>query len=137
MTRHSHEDALSESEFKRLLGGAKLLKPPWNLEAMFIVFAGGRLGLRVGEIAHLRREWVSFETGLIQIPSHEPCRKGRDGGICGYCRRQARRVVANDDGDDRDLDDVLDSYWNPKTPASERAVPFEFDDLGLNQHLAE
>jgi len=46
VTRHSHEDALSESEFKRLFGGAKLLKPPWNLEAMFIVFAGGRLGLQ-------------------------------------------------------------------------------------------
>jgi len=55
MARHVHEDALDDDEFEKLLAGAKRLDPPWNLEAMFIVFAGGRLGLRVGEIAHLRR----------------------------------------------------------------------------------
>ena len=132
MARHAHEDALSEREFEELVGGAKLLKPPWNLEAMFVVFVGGRLGLRAGEIAHLRREWVSYETGMIDIPSHEPCRKGRDGGRCGYCRRQARRVVANADDDDLELEDVIDSYWNPKTSASERAIPFEFDDRIVN-----
>jgi len=65
---------------------------------------------------------------MIDIPSHEPCRKGHDGGRRGYCRRQARRVVANADEDDLELEDVIDSYWNPKTPASERAIPFEFYD---------
>ena len=131
MARHAHEDALSESEFERLVGGAKLLKPPWNLEALFVVFVGGRLGMRVGEIAHLERSWVNFETGMIEVPSHEPCRKGRDGGRCGYCRRQARRVIANDDTG-LELEDVLDSYWNPKTPASERAIPFEFSERAEN-----
>ena len=72
MARHVHEDALDDDEFEKLLAGAKRLDPPWNLEAMFIVFAGGRLGLRVGEIAHLRREWVSFETAedVYQIELH-------------------------------------------------------------------
>lgn len=125
MARHAHEDALSDEEFELLVDGAKTLRPPWNLEALFVVFAGGRLGLRIGEIAHARRSWVSFEKGLIEIPSTQRCRKGQDGGICGYCRRQAKRTAETSD---RALDDLLGSYWEPKTPAAERGVPFEFED---------
>jgi len=45
MPRHVHEDALDDAEFEQLLDGAKQLRPPWNLEAMFVVLATGRLGL--------------------------------------------------------------------------------------------
>jgi len=123
MARHAHEDALSEAEFEKLIGGAKLLTPPWNLEALFVILVTGRLGLRIGEVAHARREWVSEEKGMLEIPSSDRCRKGRDGGICGYCRRQATRTASTSD---RDLDELLASYWEPKTSAAERAVPFEF-----------
>lgn len=125
MARHAHEDALSDAEFEELIGGAKTLRPPWNLEALFVVLVAGRLGLRIGEIAHARREWVSFEKGLLEVPSQDRCRKGREGGICGYCRRQAHRTAETSG---RDLEALLASYWEPKTSAAERAVPFEFDE---------
>ena len=126
-TRHSHEDALSESQFEALVDGAKLLEPPWNLEALFFVFAAGRLGLRVGEIAHVERSWANFETGMIEIPTHSTCHKGRDGGPCGYCRRQARRA-ADRDANDYTFEELLESYWRPKTGAGVRAVPFDFSE---------
>jgi len=125
--RHAHEDALNETEFDELLDGAGTLTPPQNLEATFIIHLSGKLGMRIGEIAHLRRSWVDLEQGLIEVPSHEPCEKGRDGGLCGYCRRQANRTYENDP-ENRDLDELLDSYWQPKTTAAERAVPYTFDD---------
>ena len=49
-----------------------------------------------------------------------------NGGICGYCRRQARRVVANDDGDDRDLDDDPELYAGHVLDE----VPLVFEDGG-------
>lgn len=125
MARHAHEDALSDAEFEQLVDGAKLLEPPWNLEALFVVLVAGRLGLRIGEIAHAHRSWLSLEKGMLEIPSQDACRKGEDGGICGYCRRQAHRTAGTSD---RDLEDLLATYWEPKTSAAERAVPFEFDE---------
>lgn len=124
MARHVHEDALDDAEFEQLLTGAKQLPTPWNLEAMFVVLATGRLGLRIGELAHARRSWVNFDTGLISIPSVEPCSKGRDGGLCGYCRRQTRRIAARDGSGD--LAALREEYWQPKTTSAERAVPFGF-----------
>lgn len=124
MTRHAHEDALTDQEFEQLLDGAKQLRPPLNLETMFVILLTGRLGLRIGELAHIKRSWVNFETGLVSIPSVEPCTKGRDGGLCGYCRRQTRRIAAREAS--VDLEALRDTYWQPKTSAAERAVPFEF-----------
>jgi len=124
MTRHAHEDALTEQEFEQLLDGAKQLRPPLNLETMFVILLTGRLGLRIGELAHIKRSWVNFETGLVSIPSVEPCTKGRDGGLCGYCRRQTRRIAEREAS--VDLEALRTEYWQPKTAAAERAVPFEF-----------
>jgi len=124
MTRHAHEDALTEQEFEQLLDGAKQLRPPLNLETMFVILLTGRLGLRIGELAHIKRSWVNFETGLVSIPSIEPCTKGRDGGLCGYCRRQTRRIAEREAS--VDLEALRTEYWQPKTAAAERAVPFEF-----------
>jgi integrase len=124
MTRHAHEDALTEQEFEQLLDGAKQLPPPLNLETMFVILLTGRLGLRIGELAHIKRSWVNFETGLVSIPSVEPCTKGRDGGLCGYCRRQTRRIADREAS--VDLEALRTEYWQPKTAAAERAVPFEF-----------
>ena len=124
MTRHAHEDALTEQEFEQLLDGAKQLRPPLNLETMFVILLTGRLGLRIGELAHIKRSWVNFETGLVSIPSVEPCTKGRDGGLCGYCRRQTRRIAEREAS--VDLKALRTEYWQPKTAAAERAVPFEF-----------
>jgi len=126
MARHVHEDALDDDEFEKLLTGAKRLDPPWNLEAMFVVLVTGRLGLRIGEVAHARRSWVNFEKGLLSIPSVDPCSKGRDGGLCGYCRRETRRIA--DREDDVGGGELRADYWQPKTASAERAIPFEFDE---------
>ncbi|MFP8891828.1 tyrosine-type recombinase/integrase (plasmid) [Natrialbaceae archaeon A-CW2] len=91
MTRHSREDALTNREFELLLEGAMELPEPQDREARLIILLGGRLGLRPGETAHLRSEWVDTRAGMITIPRHDPCTFGRNGEICGYCENQARR----------------------------------------------
>jgi integrase len=93
-TRHTKEDALSEREWELLWEGAQSLEAPYDLDAQLVVMAGGRLGLRAGEIAHLCEDWIDWQTDTIQIPHHDSCDFGRDGGICGYCRRCARQRVA-------------------------------------------
>jgi hypothetical protein len=71
-TRHTHEDVLTDREFELLLEACSSLPEPRDLQARFVCLAGGRLGLRAGEIAHFR------QTGSIGIGScfafqHEPC----------------------------------------------------------------
>jgi len=124
-TRHTKEDALTEREWELLWESAQSLDEPFALDAQLVVMVGGRLGLRAGEIAHLREEWVDWETDTIQIPHHDPCDFGRDGEVCGYCRQCAKQRVEHNDGD-LSLDDALGMRWHPKTENSAREVPFGF-----------
>jgi integrase len=57
-TRHTHQDALSDREFERLLDACEELKSPHRFEARLICILGGRLGLRRGEIAHFSVDWL-------------------------------------------------------------------------------
>ena len=94
MVRHSRERALSEREFERLLQGIERIDCDWyRLQTRFVVIVAGRLGIRAGEIAHMRSEWIDFRNGMIQIPEQDTCDKGEDGGPCGYCRSLAQSVV--------------------------------------------
>jgi integrase len=94
VTTHSRELALDEREFELLVEGARRIDDDLrSLEALFVVFVGGRLGLRAGEIAHMQSDWIDYRRRMINIPYHEPCEKGRYGGICGYCRSQADQRV--------------------------------------------
>lgn len=127
MVRHSHEDALSESEFEALLAATSELDHPHDEETYVILLLGGRLGMRAGEIAHMRKEWIDWERQQIRIPTHEPCTKGRDGGVCGYCRAQAKQAV-NYRPDELSLDEELKRRWKPKTETSARTIPFDFSD---------
>lgn len=90
MTQHSRDDALSARQYERLLQGARDLPSPQSFEARLVILLAGRLGMRGGEIAHLHTDWVDMDRRLIEIPDHEPCQKGKNGGVCGYCREQAR-----------------------------------------------
>ena len=90
MTRHSRDDALSARSFQMLLEGARQLDEPWDYEARLVILLAGKLGMRGGEIAHLRDEWIDQDRRMIVIPDHDPCTKGKDGGVCGYCRERAR-----------------------------------------------
>lgn len=122
-THHSHEDVLNDREFERLLEACRDLPAPRGFEARFICLLSGRLGLRAGEIAHLRTTWVDWNRKLIQIPKQEPC-------DCGYCQRQARQEAAHTD--DLTAKVALGSRWHPKTVASARSIPF---DLSLRIEL--
>lgn len=127
MVRHSHQDALSETEFQRLVDATEELKHPFDAEALFILVAAGRLGMRAGEIAHMRRDWINYDDSLIQIPRHDPCRDGEDGGPCSYCETQAALAVEH--ADELTFEDAIDQRWEPKTTTSVRAIPFDFDDF--------
>jgi len=88
--RHSKEDALTEREFELLLEGARELKAPFDFEARLCILLAGKLGLRAGEIAHLKADWIDWYGRSIDIPDHEPCTDGTvDGEVCGYCRGRA------------------------------------------------
>lgn len=127
MVRHSHEDALSETEFETLLDVTTELENPADTDCYVILLLGGRLGMRAGEIAHLQEEWIDWERKQIQIPSYDNCTKGRDGGACGYCRSQARQAVGYRP-DELTLDEELEERWKPKTKTSARTIPFDFSD---------
>jgi integrase len=117
--------ALDDRKFELLLEGAATLGDYYALEAQFVVLVAGRLGLRAGEIVHMRDEWVDWRRRMIVIPGHQSCTKGRDGGICGSCRQSARQKVDHNEG--LSIDEALSSMWSPKTTAAAREVPFDAD----------
>lgn len=146
--RNSKEDALSDREFELLVEGTYRMGEYYDLEARLIIFLAGRLGLRVGEIIHMRESWIDWRRQMISIPEYEPCQKGRDGGVCGYCRQGVRQMAAV--RTDWRLDEIyseplhvfepghhvtpevvvteaemLDQMWSVKTPAAAREVPFD------------
>jgi integrase len=120
MVRNSHQDALTEPEFKRLLQAADEFDEPLRRQCRFILICAGRLGMRAGEICHFKEHWIDWGRQQIHIPHHEPC-------DCGYCRSQAWQSV-NYNPDQKEFDDVFAEFWSPKTENSARAVPFDFSD---------
>lgn len=126
MTRHSHEDALSEAEYQTLFEASDELHEPFRRECRFILVACGRLGLRAGELCHLDESWVNWQKSQIQIPRYDPCDGGRNGGVCGYCKDRARKAAAKDD--DLTIEEAYQQRWGPKTSNSARAIPFDFSE---------
>lgn len=124
-TRNSSDDALEPREFQLLLEATYELDDHYDIESRLIVLLAGRLGLRAGEIVHMKSSWVDDRRGMIEIPNHEPCTKGRDGGPCGYCRQLARQQ--EDYNDDIDAEEAMAERWTPKTPSAARSVPFTFN----------
>jgi len=126
MVRHSHEDALTEASFKDLVATAQELPKPFAAECTAVLYLAGRLGLRAGEIAHIRESWINRENKVIQIPRHSECRSGRRGDICGYCRKRAQSAVEH--ADDLTMQEALEQRWEPKTSKGARAVPYDFTE---------
>lgn len=142
--RHAREHAPTDREFELLLEGARAIDDYRSLEAQFVIFGCGRLGLRAGELSHIHEEWVDWREGRIEIPSHRDC-------SCGYCVQKAeqkarvRNVNALDERyaacDEESVPepgrsvgrlqlaeaaDLLPTMWSPKTEASERSVPYDW-----------
>jgi integrase len=118
MVRHSHQDALNERQYQRLLDAVDDVKPKFRQECRFALVALGRLGLRAGELTHLREEWIDWDRSLIHIPMHEDC-------SCGYCRARAKEEAETNDST---IEEMMTQRWHPKTHHASRAVPFDFDD---------
>jgi integrase len=153
MVKHSRESALSDREFELLLEGAQRIeKERQRCEAKFAILVCGRLGLRAGELVHLREDWIDWRQRRIEIPRQMDCHLGHGDGPCGYCVQLAEQMVEVYDqadpnsisnererfinrhlsngferGDELTLDDVLDLRWFAKTDAAARSVPFGHD----------
>lgn len=119
----TRERVLNAGEFERLLIGALRLDGDSGLEAWSACVIMGRLGLRAGEFCHLSSGWIDSRQRIISIPSHDPCEKGR-GVVCGNCKQAIRQRQRN--GDDRSFEAIAASYWQPKTEAAVRNVPYEW-----------
>lgn len=126
MRQQTREKALTERQFERLLIGAMRIEDATeSMETRAMLLIGGRLGLRPGEVTHLDASWINRRREMLSIPSHDPCTKGRDGDPCGYCRQAVKQQMKHDDS--KDFEEVLETYWNPKTDAAVRDVPYGWD----------
>lgn len=123
--KHTKEDALGDREYQLLLEGTGKMRDYYGFQARFVCLVAGRLGMRAGEIAHLKSEWVDWRRNMIVVPRHEPCEKGKDGGPCGYCKSCARQRVEHND--ELTFEDALEYSWSAKTDAAAREIPFDFD----------
>jgi integrase len=125
--RHTREDALGQREFQLLLEGCYNIDDEYYAQqARFCVLVAGRLGLRVGEITHMKKDWIDLSNEMIQIPKREECTKGRGSATrCGYCKQAAKQAVEHNE--DLCFQDAVNSMWHPKTEASIREVPYGFD----------
>lgn len=85
------EDALSDSEIVELKAACKSLKDK------FIVWTPIYSGLRVGELAHLNRSWLDWQSKTINVPAEQDC-------WCWDCRHYRRGL------------------WMPKTEMGVRSV---------------
>jgi len=120
---HSKADALDDREFELLLEGAEQLKDYFALEAKFVILVAGRLGLRAGEICHMKEEWIDSRRRMIEIPPLQHCDMGEDGGICGSCEQAAKQKAKHNEK--ITLEQARASMWSPKTDAAAREVPFD------------
>lgn len=120
----THEKALTERDFEYLLEGARRIEDSEKrFEAYAVILMGGRLGFRPGELTHFAASWVDEQRQIIHVPEHVACQKGRDGGVCGYCRQAARQRAR---GEEESVEEFTAQYWQPKTDAAVRPIPFHF-----------
>jgi len=149
-TRHSREDAIEAKIFEHLVEATYGLDQYYAVQCRFILFMCGRLGMRAGELAHMSDDWIDWRRSMICIPRHDPCAKGRDGGICGHCRQNAaqkarietrnRYATVHTQLSDRDELEpgggaaqnavvpettLYQRGWTAKTDAAAREIPFD------------
>jgi len=113
--RMSKERVLTEGEFNRLLSVCDNSEYPY--ENKFLIYGMGRLGLRCGEIAHIKDTWVNSLSGIIGIPDHDPC-------SCNYCLDKYLKRKKVETASPSEVSKV---QWQPKTKHGMRAIPYDFD----------
>lgn len=121
-SRKAKQDALGGRAYQLLLEGTQRIDDYKGQQARLAVLLAGRLGLRAGEITHMRTSWVDWRRQMIVIPRRQDCDKGRNGGICGQCRQSAKQMVEYNPG--LDIERAKAVTWAAKTEAAAREVPF-------------
>lgn len=122
--RHARENAISDRLFERLISASYELDPDRDLETRLILLVMGRLGLRVGELVHLERDWLDVTEKRLEIPYQQPCTRGRDGGLCGTCRQHAQQRVEKNDG--LTIEEATELQWLAKTEHAARTIPYDW-----------
>jgi integrase len=117
-------NAPNEDEFRRLIEATNIAdKASRVIEDKFIIYSAGRLTLRSGELLHLHEGWIDRRNKLIKIPNRDYC-------DCRYCWERADDIA--DGKEDVTIDDVIEEYWQPKYPASVRAIPYGFSETAID-----
>lgn len=121
-TERSSDEALRQPTFWRLyLGALQIDNKERRLKACYIILLGGRLGLRTGEIQHVRESWIDWRRGEIAIPQHDPCG-------CMNCWVAAKKKAAS--GDEKDLrEDVASIIENNSEINENENIDEIIDDL--------
>jgi integrase len=147
--RHTKEDAITERQFEQMVQATYRMDDDYFArECRLVLFACGRLGMRPGEVAHMKADWVNWEDERIEIPKHEPCTDGRTRDICGHCRGAAEQMAdirtantLDDHYQSLGRHDVLEpgghvyelfvdaepfyaQMWSPKTVNAARKIPY-------------
>jgi len=125
MVHHSKENALTDREFELFIEAADSLDEYYSIQCKFLIFTLGRLGMRRGEVAHMKEDWIDWRRNMITVPIQEDCNKGIDGSVCGYCTQLAKQKA--DYNSDISIQEALDSCWNAKTDAAARDIYWGYD----------
>lgn len=115
----ARERAPTRNEFHRMLRGVEEnLSGEMRLQCKFALYTMGELGLRAGELTHMKKDWVNLHEHKIEIPEWSRCN-------CSYCRKRAKSEAKRND--DLSLDEAMRKRWKPKNPASQRTVYFHYN----------
>jgi integrase len=106
---YTREHLLSDSE----VGAIKeaLSNPTEEAVVVTLLYTG----LRVGELIHMRKNWVDWSHDSIHVPGRQPC-------TCTDCRNRKLNEKKKH----------YPGYWSPKTPRGVRTIPMlpnKFPDL--------
>lgn len=128
-TERSSDEALREPTFRRLyLGALEIDNPDRQLKACYIILLAGRMGLRTGEIQHVRKEWIDWDRGEIAIPQHDPC-------ACMYCWIRAKDKASDDDEDIED--EIVELVKQRMSEGTERDAEDVVEEMLRDDELPE
>ena len=122
--RNAKDETLNEGEFSRLVQTCRDSKD--SLINQFIVLMAGILGMRIGEIAHIKKHWIDFEKETITIPNYEPCN-------CKYCIDckkldiKRRKKPQKKGKKKKKKIKPMQKRWHPKSSAGARTLPYGFN----------
>jgi integrase len=81
----------------------KLIKACLDEQESLVVHGLLFTGMRVSEFVHMKRSWIDWKDGVINIPHHQPCKCGQE---CMEPRKNKAR-----------------GCWQVKTKSAERPIP--------------